>query len=64
MSASTERSGGSRSLDLPPEFELESTYDDPDDPEMVTVHPSDSENPTTEWLTIDAGFVLAIGETV
>jgi len=51
-------------METPPEFELESTYDDPDDPEMVTVHPGDPENPTTEWFTIDAGFVLPIDETL
>jgi len=59
-----ERGEGSRSMETPPEFELESTYDDPDDPEMVTVHPGDPENPTTEWFTIDAGFVLPIDETL
>jgi hypothetical protein len=64
MSASAERGGGSRSLDVPPEFELESTYDDPDDPETATVHPSDFKNPTTEWLTIGAGFVVPVEKTV
>lgn len=50
--------------DVSPQFGLESTYDDPDDPETVTVHPDDPDDPTTEWLTIDAGFVLPIEETV
>jgi len=63
MSASVEPGDRSRSLDEPPEFWLESTYDDPEDPETVTVHP-DSEDTTTEWLTIDAGFVLPVDETL
>ncbi len=64
MSASVEPGDRSRSLDEPPEFRLESTYDNPEDPETVTVHPGDSEDATTEWLTIDAGFAVPVEETV
>jgi hypothetical protein len=64
MSTSTDRAEGDRPREWPPEFGLESAYDDPEDPESVTVHPGDPDDPTTEWLTIDAGFVLPIEETV
>jgi len=42
-------------------------YDDPEDPETVTIHsndPDDPDAPTTGWLTIDAGFAVPIEETV
>lgn len=64
MSASAGRGGGGRPLDVPPAFELEAAYDDPENPGTVTVHPADPEDPTTEWLTIDVGFAVPIEETV
>jgi hypothetical protein len=64
MSTSASNDEGTRPLDSPPTFDLESAYDDPDDPERVTISPENPEHPTTEWLTIDAGFAVPIEETV
>jgi DNA gyrase inhibitor GyrI len=64
MSAGTPTPGEDRPRDHPPAFDLRSEYDDPDDPEMVTIRPDDPGDTTTEWLTIDAGFAVPVEETV
>ncbi len=64
MSASASGGDDDVHLDVPPSFGLEATYDDPEDPEAVTIHPAEPDHATTEWLTIDAGFAVPIEETV
>jgi len=64
VSASAADDGGDAPVEEPVGFDLRAAYDDPDDPETVTIHPADPEEPTTEWLTIDADLAVPVEETV
>jgi|AntRauTorcE11898_2_1112593.scaffolds.fasta_scaffold14725_3 hypothetical protein len=35
-----------------PTFELDYRYDDPADPDEVTIYDTDAEEPTTTWVTV------------
>lgn len=45
-----------------PLFELEYTFDDPDDPATVTVFPSDGGDITTSWITIDVAHTVDLSD--
>lgn len=64
MSGSTSTDDTYRSREDRPTFELTARFDDAVEPSEVTVYPSTSDNPTTEWLTIDAEYALSLEETV
>lgn len=52
MSTTDDRLAGP-DRDALPEFELEYLYDDPEDPSKVTVFPTESDSPETEWVLTD-----------
>jgi hypothetical protein len=63
MSATGNKSGPTRGLDDPPEFDLRCRFDDPKDPTEVTVFPADNgENMTEQWVSIEKGYALPIEE--
>jgi len=54
--------GSDRSRTSTPTIELDAQFDDSIDPKEITVFPADAEQPTTEWLTIDAAYAVPIDE--
>ena len=45
-----------------PEFDLDWTVDDPDAPSELTVVPDESTPQTTEWISIDITYAVAVDE--
>lgn len=45
-------------------FDLQSRLDDAVDPQEVTVFPQHADQPSEEWLTIDADFVVPVDEAI
>lgn len=64
MSANTAENDVGTPLPVLPRFDLHARFDDPNDPASVTVSPTDADDPSTEWLTVDVGYVIPIEETV
>lgn len=49
-------------IDELPTFELDCGFDDPDDPEEVTIFAPDSEAVTTNWLSIDIRYAVSLDD--
>lgn len=64
MSADAADPDDATPLSISQSFDLESRFDDSANPTTVTITPAAPDDPTTEWLTIDAGVAVPIEETV
>lgn len=45
-------------------FDLQSRPDDAVEPQLVTVFPQHADEPSDEWVTIDAEFAVPVDETL
>lgn len=62
MSSTPDVRGTRGAKDELPTFELEYGFDDPDDPEEVTIYDPGTETVRTSWLSIEAGHAVSIGD--
>jgi len=62
MSTIRPTSDPKRAVDKPPEFDLSHRFDDPEDPTEMTVFPESMGESTTQWLSIETGYVLPVEE--
>lgn len=51
-------------LDSPPAFDLQHRLDDAVNPRRITVFPESVDDPTSEWITVDADVVIPLNETM
>lgn len=60
MTAPSDRQPSRTNLAASPRFDLECVYDDPSNPATLTIFSPESENLTTEWVTVDRASAVPL----